>query len=250
MKQTTDVLHGVSYNVFLGKKLDPLVTWLARQNKLQDFYCFQEFPEDRLDIIESQLTGKNYQAIFAAGFIWRRKTYGELIIFDRNKLQLKMSKTISLGGKGQLQLVFIREGHKFDVRLARIATDRTALQATFIYKGRKFSLVDTHLSADVHNRRKLGQAQHIVDALGASMPALVLGDFNYPFGKGLITLMARYGFVAAFENLRTFRFGPGIYWQNDYIFQRNCSVDRVEMKRVSHSDHYPLFFTVSPGRGK
>ena len=73
---------------------------------------------------------------------------------------------------------------------------------------------------------------------------IILGDFNYPFGQGLSKLMTESGFKSAFKPMHTFRFAPGIYWQNDYIFQKNCQVKNVEAKKINHSDHYPLFFTM------
>lgn len=238
------MLSGLTYNVFLGRNLEELLMWLRGDNALQDFYCFQEFPEKRIADIKRHFGQENYDFHFAPGFRWRGITYGELTVFNKDTLKLMSAKNLSLGGKGELNLVFIREGRKFDVKLARIQIDRSALITTFQHGARQFSLVNAHLCADIHNRRKLKQLTRIALSLKEEMPAIVLGDFNYPFGKGLSGLMTRHGFIAAFKRLKTFRFAPGIYWQNDYIFQRGCTVKDVEMKRVPHSDHFPIFFKV------
>jgi hypothetical protein len=42
------MLSGLTYNVFLGTALKPLLTWLYTKNEPLDFYCFQEFPADSI----------------------------------------------------------------------------------------------------------------------------------------------------------------------------------------------------------
>lgn len=103
-------------------------------------------------------------------------------------------------------------------------------------------LVNAHLCSDIHNTRKLKQLMRILEHCQAESPAIILGDFNYPVGSGLPKLMGRSGFTGALKRQRTYRFAPGIYWQNDHVFHRGCVIDAVEVKQVRHSDHYPIFF--------
>lgn len=241
---TALIFSGVTYNVFLGRTFDPLFTWLYNSNPLQDLYCFQEFPEDKLDSLRAYVKKEKYGLGFAAGFRWHGRTYGEVTLYNKDKLTLDEMRTLPLGGKGERTLVFIHEGAKMELKLSRVEVDRTALLTSFRYRDQQVCLVNAHLFPDVYNARKLRQLTKVMEALPSSVPAIVLGDFNYPFGRGLTKLAHGAGFASAFEHLKTFRFAPGLYWQNDYILQRDCVAQITAMKRVSHSDHYPLFFDV------
>jgi len=202
-------------------------------------------PETELDELKNYFENRNYKSSYAPGFTWRGITYGELTVFNANILTLKSANIIALGGTGERNLVFIRESLKFDVRVAKITIDKTALATSFQYRDQQFTLVNTHLCSDVHNRRKLTQLQVVLHAVGKDKPTIILGDFNYPMGSGLEKLMRGNGFVSALDRQNTFRFGPGVYWQNDYIFRRNCVVEETEVKKIHHSDHYPVFFKVA-----
>lgn len=248
------MLSAVTYNVFLGRTFEPLFNWLFLEHPLQDIYCFQEFPENKLNKISNYASLNGYKTCFAPGFTWRGLTYGELTIFNSNKLKLKSTKTIALGGKGEKHLVFFRDRYKLEVKITHLTMDKTALLTDFEYKNKKLSLINAHLCSDVYNSRKLDQVDRILDEEHTQYPSIILGDFNYPIGSGLIKRMANREFTSASVNQKTltspllgqktFRFGPGIYWQNDYVFHRQCKVHEVTVKLVQHSDHYPIFFKV------
>jgi hypothetical protein len=242
------MLSGSTYNVFLGTALEALLAWLYTENELLDFYCFQEFPEDKISDLKVYLDKSGYDFQFTPGFIRQGKTYGELTAFKRSKLRLLGTEAISLGGKDEQTVVFTHQGLKL-FRVAKMEIDKSALLTSFRYQDHDFTLVNAHLSSDMHNVRKLKQLGIILEALLAAKPAVILGDFNYAVGRrGLTKTMEHHGFANGLRKQKTFRFAPGIYWQNDYIFHRGCEVEDVSIKSVPHSDHYPVFFKLAfPG---
>ncbi len=239
------MLSGITYNIFLGQALDPILDWLFQKKKLRELYCFQEFPQERLPHLKSYLKGKKFDFVFCPGLEWRGKTTGELTLFDKRKLKLLETKYVNLGGKGDLGFIFMRNGFTIDATLAKSALDKTSLLTRFKYKEKEFVVANTHLIADIHNTRKLKQLRVVIDAVKDDRTALVLGDFNYPFGRGHFNLMQSHGFINSFDKINTYRLFPGIYYQNDFIFGRKCQINDIDVERVNFSDHYPVFFRLA-----
>lgn len=236
------MLSGLTYNVFLGMNLKPLLAWLYTENDLLDFYCFQEFPEHKIPDLKVYLDKLGYDLQFTPGFTHPGETYGELTAFKSSKLKLLEAETISLGGKDERTVVFTHQGLKI-FRVDKLRIDKSALLTSFQYQSHDFTVVNSHLSSDAHNSRKLKQLGTIIEALPTATSAVVLGDFNYAVGRRKLTeTMKAYGFRSGLQKQKTFRFAPGISWQNDYIFHRGCKVEDVATKDVPHSDHYPIFF--------
>jgi len=239
------MLSGLTYNVFLGMHLPALLQWLYTDTELLDFYCFQEFPKHQISDLKMYLDKLGYDFIFAPGFVRYGLTYGELTAFKKSKLKFLNTETISLGGKGEQNIVFTHNGLKL-FRVDKTEIDKSALLTRFQYQNHDFTLVNTHLSTDLHNTRKLKQLAIIRKVLSADKKAVILGDFNYVVGKRrLAKIMEREGFRSGLQNEKTFRFASGVAWQNDYIFYRECKVEGVAIKRVQHSDHYPIFFKLA-----
>jgi hypothetical protein len=238
------MLSGATYNVFLGRNFDALAHWLFKENKLRDFYCFQEFPEKSVSEIEKYLNKKDFSFVFTPGLAWKGKTYGELTIFNTNKLKLEESLTISLEGKGDFGILFYRQRFKIHLSVGRTGIDRTALLTQFAYQGKKFTIVNAHLTANHVNSRRIKQARMILGALEHDKKALILGDFNHPFGRGLPRVLKESGFTSAINKIKTFRFIRGIYLHLDYLFQRDCQVRNIVVESAKFSDHYPIFFEV------
>ena len=239
------MLSGLTYNVFLGMHLKPLLQWLYTENDLLDFYCFQEFPEHQISDLKIYLDKSGYNFIFAPGFVRYGLTYGELTAFKRSKLRLLKTETISLGGKGEQNIVFTHDRFKL-FRVDKTEIDKSALLTRFQYQNHDFTLVNAHLITDIHNARKLKQLSIIRKVLSTDKKAIILGDFNYAVGKRRLTrIMKGEGFRSGLQNEKTFRFASGITWQNDYIFYRDCKVEGFSIKQVQHSDHYPIFFKLT-----
>ena len=236
------MLSGITYNVFLGMSLKSLLTWLYTENELLDFYCFQEFPEHKIPDLKVYLDKLGYDFQFASGFIRQGISYGELTAFKRSNLKLLRTEIISLGGKDEKTVVFTHQGLKL-FRVDKMEIDKSALLTSFRYKGHDLMLVNAHLSTDLHNIRKLEQLGVILGTLSTAAPAVILGDFNYATGRRKLTkTMGAHEFRSGLQKQKTFRFAPGISWQNDYIFQRGCEAKDVSIKHVPHPDHYPVFF--------
>ena len=236
------MLSGLTYNVFLGLALEPLLAWLYTKNELLDFYCFQEFPEQKIPDLIVYLDQLGYDFQFVPGFKRYGLTYGELTAFKSAKLKLVKAELIALGGQGQRNVVFTHNRLKF-FRIDRAHIDKSALLTQFQYQDHHLTLVNAHLSTDMHNSRKLKQLAVILGACSHAGPTVILGDFNYAVGrKRLAKTMRAHAFRSGLHKQKTFRFAPGISWQNDYIFHRGCEVIDTSVMRVPHSDHFPVFF--------
>lgn len=115
---------GLTYNIFLGKKLDSVLSWLYLKNELLDFYCFQEFPEQNIPDLKIYLDRLGYDFQFAPGFIRYGVTYGELTAFRKSKLKLQKAEAISLGGKDESTIVFTHNGLKL-FRVDKMQVDKS-----------------------------------------------------------------------------------------------------------------------------
>src|SRR5579871_3824756 len=90
------MLSVLTYNIRFGKRLDEIMDWVASHKESFDIICFQEFPLAKLDIF-LKLIANHYDYQFSQNFIRKKKTFGELTVFNTEKLQLIDSKTVTLG---------------------------------------------------------------------------------------------------------------------------------------------------------
>lgn len=96
-------LTGASYNIFLGKTFEPLFDWLLQERELRDFYCFQEFPENKLHDLKQYMTTakakQNYDMVFAPGFSWRGITLRSNTVTNSSfrYLMCTLAQTFTIG---------------------------------------------------------------------------------------------------------------------------------------------------------
>jgi endonuclease/exonuclease/phosphatase family metal-dependent hydrolase len=225
----------LSYNVHFGKRLEKIIYWLL-QKQTYDIICFQEFPKHAIQTFLRAFSTATYGYRFAPFLLRRGKTYGELTVFRKSKLNLIRSTTVFLG---------INRGERVMLR-ARIP--RTSLITVFKFKNKIITVVNIHLVNVAFNALRYKQITKIVDKLNLHITSSVLvGDFNLPslFGrKKLFALMDKNGYSMQKKRLSTHHF-VGIKHQMDYIFWKECSVLNLSVERVKFSDHYPVTFHVS-----
>jgi hypothetical protein len=238
------MLSGITYNIFLGNNCDKLFYWLFKENNLRDFYCFQEFPEEKITELEKYLPNGHFDFVFCPGLGWKGKIFGELTVFNTNKLKLSESEQVSLEGKGDFGIILYRKRFKLHLSVGRTSVNRTALLTRFFYQKKQFVLVNTHLTAGHVNSRRIKQMNLVLKAVKNDKEVLILGDFNHPFGRGLPRVMKENGFTSAINKIKTFRMVRGLYLHLDYLFQKNCEVKNISVESVRFSDHYPIFFDV------
>lgn len=229
------MLSVLTYNILLGKKLDQIMEWIASYDQSFDIICFQEFPLSRLDIF-LKLIKNHYDYRFSQNFINKKRTFGELTVFNKKKLKLTYTKTVTLG-PSRLERSHVRG-------------ERSSLITKFTYQKKQFLLVNTHLICIALNTTRIRQLEKILavtSEIGTeTMPTVLVGDFNYSSlirQKRLLTFMDEKGFTNGYKT-STYQL-LFLKYQLDYLFYKHCSVNDIQIPKVKYSDHFPAEFTLN-----
>jgi endonuclease/exonuclease/phosphatase family metal-dependent hydrolase len=125
---------------------------------------------------------------------------------------------------------------------------RNVQMAEFVFRGKRFTVLNTHYPALNDDILKLDISRNILDFLleGSSrdMPVIICGDFNSPLNSDQINIFEEAGFLnlCRIHNVKTTRniFATGYGGVDDYIFTKNLEHKHFEVKKIDVSDHYPL----------
>ncbi len=230
-----------SYNILRGKRLEQICDWYKSIETNYDLICFQEFPKHKISYFMKTLPKDQYDYLFSPGFTFspgisvREHIYGQLTVYNKEKLTLNNHRIISLGASRV-------EKHLFQNHL-----ERSALLTQFTYENQPFIVVNCHLTPLTLNRRRLNQLDLITDQIRATDKALIIGDFNYPSvrQKGLISFMKEKKFENGATNIKTYKLFF-IKQQLDYIFSKDCIIEEISVEDIRFSDHFPLVAQFSP----
>lgn len=232
------MLSVLSYNIFFGKRVEQIVSWLAGHPNQFDILCFQEFPKEKIQFIKKAL--QPYQYAYGSNTVYRGKDYGQLTLI--------MNKKIALVGK---EVIWLGRNF-FEDKILRLGGERSSLLTTLRYKRKTFLLANTHLIAYAFNFQRREQLAMIVGYITGlsqkkrTIPTIVLGDFNYTSllwrGK-FFAYMKRNGFTNAHTE-KTHKLLALKYHQLDYIFYKFCKVTRIQVLKQKFSDHLPMLFTL------
>ncbi|HLD27155.1 MAG TPA: endonuclease/exonuclease/phosphatase family protein [Patescibacteria group bacterium] len=225
----------LSYNIYFGKKLDIILDWLAeieRKKNTFDIMCFQEFPYEKIDTcMRSRKSTSNYR--FAPSIYLGGKIYGQLTIFNQNKLKIINDTELLLGASR------IEKSMSY---LLKRSTKRKSLLTLFeTNTHKKLMVANTHLSIGL-NKLRINQLKKIFIQVQTIPNTLIVGDLNYTSALprfSLKRLIKKYQFEDATRNLKTHRI-LFLRHQLDYIFTKSVSVTRVRAEQLPFSDHYPL----------
>src|SRR5438046_1665928 len=124
------MLSVIVYNIRYGRKLQQIAEWITISNKKFDIICFQEFPLAELDSF-LKVIKKRYDYRFSQAFILKEKKYGQLTLFNKNKIQLLDGKAIALGPS--------------ILERTKKRGERSSLLTRFKYNDKEFILANTHL---------------------------------------------------------------------------------------------------------
>lgn len=231
----------LSYNIHLGKKLPQVVTWL-KENPNFDIICLQEVPQQDVEKVIEALKPLSIEHKYSVSIVKGEKKFGQLTLVNAKKLSIVDGKTISLGTA------------RFERRIMRHKTERSALVTTIKYKDMEFVLANVHLVCLALNALRRQQIVRIIDTINArestqTFPKLIIGDFNYSSfvrQKQFIKFMKSYGFTNAYR-IKTHRLFL-LKHQLDYAFYSGCKIKRVKVLRLKFSDHVPITFDLQFGR--
>ncbi len=76
----------LTYNVQTGKRIDRIIDWLNRLPHT-DIICLQEFPKEKIEECMTLLGRIPYAYVFAEGFTYRRKIFGELTLYRKDVIK-------------------------------------------------------------------------------------------------------------------------------------------------------------------
>ena len=223
----------LTYNVQTGKKIDRIIDWL---NRLPDteIICLQEFPKDKIEESMLLLGRVPYKYVFAEGFTYRKRMYGELTIYRSDCIKNIRSKIVTLGI------------NTIERRILRTTIPRSYLLLSGTIHGIPITFINVHIVALAMNAAKYAQVTLMLEQLSAiNNPLIVLGDFNISSiigKKRLIGLFKKSGFIMHPKKIATHRVGI-IRHQFDYIFTRRCVISEQSVWRVKFSDHFPIAAT-------
>ncbi len=233
------MLRVITYNIHYGEKLSQIITWINENTKF-DIICFQEFPKSKLDSFIKEINKiGSYNFKFTTGFVREHGTYGELTLFENKKIKILGEEVIKLGSS-----IVERRIHKDKL-------GRSSLVTTFEYGSKKFIVVNSHLACLSFNGFRMKQISKIMNRLdeispSKESPVIVLGDFNYSSlsrRRKLIQYMADRGFLNAYKK-HTHRLFY-LKHQLDYVFYKNCYIDRVAVNKLAFSDHSCITFSLN-----
>jgi endonuclease/exonuclease/phosphatase family metal-dependent hydrolase len=237
------MLSCLTYNIQFGKKLPFIIQWMNSLEKLPDILCFQECPEEERFPTSSRLlsglrgASKNYDLRFVQSLNTKRKSYGQLTLYDKTKLKVTNNSFVDLE-KTLIEKIFSPN-----------KINRKVLITSFIYKSKPLIVINSHLTSIHLNKIRRTQIVKIIDSLDKKLntvATLFLGDLNYSSllrQRKLLSLMGKYGYINGFS-LKTHKLFF-LRHQLDYVFFKNCRVVNPEVVKINYSDHYPIKFSLS-----
>jgi endonuclease/exonuclease/phosphatase (EEP) superfamily protein YafD len=230
-----NMLRIISYNLLFGRKSKKIFPWLVKQKA--DLFCLQEFPEIKIEELLTLFPKKTYSYAFSPSMRIFKKIYGVLTIFRLNRLTLKKTTIINLGV------------NKTEKAILRSHLPRTALLTQFIYKRKRFVLVNPHLVNIASNVLRYQQIGLILKKLQKyHVPAFIIGDFNIPgfiTKNKLLAFMRVHNFTTLEKRTSTYRL-MFFRYQMDYAFARMGKIQNIIIdRRIRFSDHYPVTVNIS-----
>lgn len=223
------MLRIITYNIHFGKRLLDIISWIEHQTT-PDVICLQEFPVTYLTIFYRSLP-RDWGHRFTESFIFRKKIFGIVTLFRRNKLRLLKTKTLLMGI------------HPMEKSLLKNPMEKSCLVTTFRTGRKTVTIANTHLVFLAANRSRYKQIRMITKHLTAYRhPLVITGDFNIPSVRSkntLISYMKTLRYLTVAKRLSTYRLALWRY-QLDYIFVKHCTLTSLTLERVRFSDHYPM----------
>ncbi len=223
-------LRVLTYNVQTGKRIDLIIDWLNRIPDT-DIICLQEFPKDKIIECKELLSRVPYGYAYAEAFTFRKRTFGELTIYRKDRLKSVHCDSIPLGINGM------------ERRILRTTIPRSCLSLKGTLEGQQIIVVNIHVVALAMNAVKYTQVEQLIENLRKiQLPIILLGDFNISSilgKKRLLIQLKKAGYTAHPNKITTHRVGI-IRHQFDYVFGKKCQIIEQKAERIKYSDHYPV----------
>lgn len=243
------MLSVLMYNIHYGKKLTQISQWLATAKKDVDIICLQEFPIKYIHLILNTLNKPFFDYQFALGFTRGKNKYGQLTLFNKEKLKLEQAKVIELGESFWEKRLHFRSDNVQRSSLITIFSESSISNAA---GPKKFLIANTHLVCLALNSKRKRQLETIIDEVNimeesTHIPKVLLGDFNYSSRfrqRKLLEFMGKHNFINAYtkDTHRLFL----LKHQLDYVFYNKCKIEDVRVSKEKFSDHHVIEFSLTP----
>ncbi|GAA4267279.1 endonuclease/exonuclease/phosphatase family protein [Frondihabitans peucedani] len=218
----------VSYNLWKNHAVHELDALAASTEA--DLLCLQEvytgsMPDQIGDLRRIASTANNRLGL---------AIYGRQDRFD-----VRETRSYSLGRSMHDRIMSPTPERLVAARLVDLATDRHFVIASFHA---------APLSARNSVRRAQIRAAHLgLEALGAGLPAMMIGDFNYPWFSGrLRRTLARTGHTLARAVEGTYRGYGVVRGRFDLVTATRFDLGAVRVLPQAASDHMPIIVRVEP----
>lgn len=229
------------YNIHYGHKLRQIAQWLSLNKPEFDIICLQEFPIKNVQLLLNTLNKPFFDYQFALGFTRGRNKYGQLTLYNKEKIKLEGTKVVELGTSFWERRLHFRS----------VKSERSSLITVFSEGSKKFLIANTHLICLALNNKRKRQLETIMDeielmGLPKNMPKILLGDFNYSSRfrqRKLLEFMEKHNFINAYKK-PTHRLFL-VKQQIDYVFYNNCKIEDVQISKEQFSDHHMITYSLT-----
>lgn len=234
------MLSVLAYNIYKGKNLNQIITWLDNLAVQFDIICFQEFPKTQMRLLKENKRYFNYQFHYATSFIKNKSDFGELTVVYKKKLSVIDANIITLG-------------HSFiEKRVIGIRRERTSLITRLRYNNKIILLANAHLAAYTINAKRRKQLLKIIEFINTDnknegISSIILGDFNYTSlfkQEKFLKFIKNTGFLNAHKDV-THNLFSLTFHQLDYILYKNCMISDIQIQHMPFSDHFPTIFKLN-----
>ena len=97
-------------------------------------------------------------------------------------------------------------------------------------------------------RNQIKAAHEALGALGEKLPAVMVGDYNYPlFQEGLSDRVAKSGYDLTLSDRRTYTAYKFFRGHFDFVTSQGFTIENVETMPRGSSDHIPILVTAAYG---
>lgn len=226
------MLSILSFNTNHGQKIDSFLSYLDSKKLRFDIYNFQEFPKKFIQSLNSYYCVHDLLPFYANYRITKQgKEFGNLTLINPKKFNTPENKVI------KLESGFIDNYIRPAIWGTKISIN--ALYFVIEYKGTRFSMINTQLTAFSHQYTRNKQIGKLVSESRSLDKSLIVGDLNTP------KLSVKNNFLNGYINnslgFKTYNF-HGLRYQTDYILTKNIYNVKTEFLECNYaySDHLPI----------
>lgn len=224
------MLSILTFNTKHGEQINSFLKYLDSEDLKFDILCFQEFPKSFIPKLGKFICTKGFNIQYSTYRITKGgDEFGNLTLINNEKVKILDSSVINLKSG------FIDNTVRPKLWGTNISIN--ALKSQVDYKGKKFVLFNTQLTAFSHNITRYRQLNTLIKDSSKTKSGLIVGDLNIPN----ISRIDLEDFENTTKGMKTYNFHK-VKYQTDYILIKNVDVKKTHILKTleEFSDHSPL----------